>query len=121
MKKILKKLGFRKMDEMEKNIALKSQRIALIYIIIALLIWSFYESYKTYAYKTTLNLLPCFLLVSTSCVLIISQAIFKNQAVKDDFDFKTENPIWKYIAITILIAGLIAALGSFILISGIFS
>lgn len=121
MKKILNKLGFHKMDEMEKNIALKSQRVALVYVIIVLLIWSFYESYKVYAYQTTLNLLPCFLLVSTSLVLSMSQAIFKKQAVKDDFDYKNENPIWKFIVIAILIAGLIAVLGSFILVSGIFS
>ncbi|MEG2094107.1 MAG: hypothetical protein RRY80_07325 [Lachnospiraceae bacterium] len=121
MKKTINKLGFRKMDEMEKNIALKSQRIALVYVIIALLIWSFYETYKVYAYQTTLNILPCFLLVSTSWVLIISQLLLKKKAVKDDSDYQHENPTWKFIVIIILIVGLIVALGSFILVSGIFS
>lgn len=121
MKNFLNKLGFHKMDEMEKSIALKSQRITLVYILIALILWSFYESYKVYVYHTPINLLPCFLLVSASWVLIISQAILKKQAVKDDEDYKKENPIWKFVLITILIVGIIAAIGSFTIMSGIFS
>lgn len=119
MKKFEQKRFIRKMDEMEKHIALKSQRIALVYILVALLLWSFYESYQVYAYHTKLNLFPCFLLVSTCWVLIISQAIFKKKSVGDDAEYQKENPIWKPILLIILAAGAIAAIGSFLLISGV--
>lgn len=44
MKSFFSKLGFRKMDEMGKDIALKAQRNALIYALLALAMWSLYES-----------------------------------------------------------------------------
>ena len=118
MKRFFDKLGFRKMDEMEKDIAQRSQRNALIYAMIFLMGWTFYESYKVYTHHTPLNLMPCFLLVSTSWVLILSQLFFKRQAVKDDLDYKENNPIWKFVLIVILIVGVIASLGSWFLIAG---
>lgn len=120
MKKIFSKLGFRKMDEMEKNIALRSQRIALAYALIVLIFWSLYESYQVYTYQTKLNILPCFLLVSTCWVLIISQAIFKKQATKDDEDYQKENPVWKFVLAIIFIVSIIIAIGSFIVMSRIY-
>lgn len=118
MKKFFKKLGFRKMDEMEKNIALKSQRNALVYVLAALLIWSFYESYKVFEYHNSINLTPCFLLVSTSWILILSQWFLKNQAVKGDDEIVEQNPIRNQILIGGMAFLIIIAVGITFLIVG---
>ena len=70
MKRIFEKLGFRKMDEMERHILFKAQRNAYLFLIAALVIWSFYESIQVYIHHSRLNLLPCLLL--TAAVLIQS-------------------------------------------------
>lgn len=99
MKKLFKKLGFRKMDEMEKEIAIKSQRNALIVVISALFVWSIIESIKIYQLKSDeLNHLPSMLLVITVLVEIVSQLIYKRRMVGS----KTEQKIVSILPLAII-------------------
>ena len=107
MKSFFSKLGFRKMDEMEKDIALKAQRNALIYVLLVLAIWSFYESFKVYTQHTSLNSVPSFLLVTTSSVLILSQLVLQKRAVKVDDEYKDATPIFKIIVVGVIVAAII--------------
>lgn len=118
MKQVFAKLGIHKMDEMEKNIALKAQRNALIYLIGALLVWSLYESYKAHIQNSSVNLVPSFLLVTTALVLIFSQMYLQNQAVKGDDEYQEENPFYKLILGIAIIVGVIVSIGSWILMAG---
>ena len=118
MKQFFNKIGIHKMDEMEKNISLKAQRNALIYLIVALLVWSLYESYNVHMQNSTINLAPCFLLVSTSFVLIFSQMYLQKRAVKGDDEYKEENPFYKLILAIAIIVGVIVSIGSWLLIAG---
>lgn len=105
MKKFLWKLGFRKMDEMEQHIAFKAQRNALVFLLIALFIWTLYESYKVYAFHTPLNLFPCFLLVAASSIQTLSQLIIARNAVKGAEDSVEASPVMKIVvAICVIIA-----------------
>ena len=61
--KNLKKLEDHKPDEMEREI---------IFLIAALLVWSFYESYKVYNYHTRLNLMPSMLLAASILIQTFS-------------------------------------------------
>ena len=119
MKSFFSKLGFRKMDEMEKDIALKAQRNALIYVLLVLAIWSFYESLKAYTQHTPLNSVPSFLLVTTSFVLIVSQLLLQKRAVKGDDEFKDANSILKIIVVSVIVAAIIISIGAWIVFSGI--
>lgn len=119
MKLFFSKLGFRKMDEMEKDISLKAQRNALIYVLLALAIWSFYESFKVYTQHTSLNSVPSFLLVTTSFVLILSQLVFQKRAVKGDDEYKDATPILKIIIVGVIAAAIIISIGAWIVFSGI--
>lgn len=66
--------GFRKMDEMEMHIALKSVRIAWAYTVVFLFIWTVYE------YATTSKFgLSFFLLISQNFILMTSQLILKHR------------------------------------------
>ncbi len=118
MKLFFAKLGFRKMDEMEKEIALKAQRNALLYVLLALTAWSFYESFKVYTQHTSLNSVPSFLLISTSFVLVASQLVLQKRAVKGDDEYKDPAPIVKIIAASVIVAAIIISIGAFIVMSG---
>lgn len=59
MKQFLKKFRLRRPDEMERHILFRAQRNAYLFLVAALAVWSFYESWQVYARHTRLNLLPC--------------------------------------------------------------
>lgn len=119
MKKFFKKLGFRKMDEMEQQIAFKAQRNALVFLLAALFVWTLYESYKVYAFHTSLNLIPCFLLVAASGIQTLSQLIMTRNAVKDDEESFETSPLLKIIIWICVVVGVIVTIGSAIIIMGV--
>lgn len=119
MKKIFNKLGFHKMDEMEYNIALKSQRNALIYVEFSLAAWALYESYKVYTYDTPSNLFPCFLLISTTMVMLFSQLYLQRKAVKDDEEYTKENSLSKIFLLFVVGMGIVLIIGLLLTVFGI--
>lgn len=116
MKSLFSKLGFRKMDEMEKDIALKAQRVALIYVLLFLAIWSLYEPFKLYTQHTSLNSVPSFLLLTTSFVLILSQLVLQKRAVKGEDEYK-DSPVLKNIIIGGIVVAIIISVGAWIVFS----
>lgn len=108
MNRILQKMGFHKTDEMERYIIFKAQRNSYIFLMIALLIWSLYESSKVYIYHSRLNLLPGFLLMSAAVIQALSQLIMTRNAVKDDDDSYETSPLIGIIILICAVIGLIA-------------
>ena len=79
MKEWFRKMGFRKMDEMERMVALKAQRNALLYGVVFLLGWSIYNSIQAMAAGSRADLTPSFLLVTMSLVLTFSQVYYQKR------------------------------------------
>ena len=119
MKRFLKSLGFHSPDEMEKAILFKAQRNAYIFLVISLVAWSLYESYKVYVYHNRLNLFPCFLLVMTMAIQILSQFIMTRNAVKDDEDSYKTGAIVKVIVLICVIVSIIATVVTAIVFMGV--
>ena len=119
MRHILKKLGFRSPDEMERAILFKAQRNAYIFLAAALLVWSLYESYKVYICHTRLNPFPCFLLTAAALIQAFSQLIMTRNAVKDDEDSCETGPLFKIIVLTCGIASIIATVAAAIVLMGV--
>lgn len=69
-------LGFKKMDEMEMSIALKSIKIAWAYTVIFLFVWSIYEYYKTGVWG-----LAFFLLITQNLIFMGTQFILKKRMI----------------------------------------
>lgn len=82
MNKIFSKLGFRKQDEMEITISLKSIKLAWIYTVVFLICWVLYCNYKTKTFGEELNLIPLFLLITQNLVLVASQLVYKRNLTK---------------------------------------
>lgn len=115
MKNFFKKLGIRKMDEMENAIALKAQRVAIVYVMLMLFCWTLYESYKVYTHHTDLNPFPCFLLVSTTLVQNISQYILIKKATKGCDESEKQNKdylVVLIISLVLVFLGAIITLGT---------
>ena len=82
MKKWMKKLGFQEMDEMQRLIALKAQRNALIYAVLFLLAWEGWNLFRTLRYETELDNNPGLLLSTITLVLIGSQIYYQQKVLK---------------------------------------
>lgn len=67
-------LGFRKMDEMEQLIALKSLKIAYGFTVLCLFIWCIFDTIN----KNT-SCIALMLLITQNLVLIFSQMYFKRK------------------------------------------
>lgn len=119
MKQFLKKLGFRRLDEMERSILFKAQRNAYLFLAAALLIWSLYESCQVYLHHSRLNPLPGLLLASAAVIQAFSQLIMTRGAVKDDEDsFETE-PLLRIILLVCVIVSILAAAVAAIVLLGV--
>ncbi len=111
MKTIFSKLGFKKADEMEKSIATRSIRVAWIYTVLFLFVWSLYESfYKSYYLHEAINLLPGFLLVSQSLIMGFSQLYFRNRMV-DGEDEEKQSSFEKIFVVIIITVTITTILG----------
>jgi len=119
VKKFLKKLGIHKPDEMERYIIFRAQRNSYIFLMISLLIWSFYESYQVYARHTRLNLMPCMLLVAAAVIQGFSQLIMTRSAVKDDEDSFETVPLLKIIILVCVVSSVIITVGTAFLFMGV--
>ena len=120
MKKILNKLGFRKMDEMEQHIAFKAQRNAYLFLMVALLFWTFYESYQVFVYESKLNMIPSILLYVAAAIQIISQLVITHSTVKDEDTYKASPwlRILMWIGAIAAIAGSAMLIGTALLVAG---
>lgn len=118
MKRFLKKLKVRRMDEMERSIAFRAQRNSYVFLVIALLVWTFYESLSVYLYHSRLNLLPCLLLTGAVLIQTFSQLILTRNAVKDDEDSYETGPLMKLVLLACVLACVIAALAASFVLMG---
>ena len=109
MKRIFEKLGLHKMDEMEQHILFKAQRNAYLFLVIALMVWSFYESAQVYLHHSRLNLLPSLLLTAAVLIQSFSQLVLRRNAVKDDEDSCETGPLARMVVLACAAAGVLAA------------
>jgi hypothetical protein len=94
----LKKMGFRKMDEMEMCIQLQAIRWTHLYIITFLLIWMIYN------YFTNKNISIIALLIGSSTLLQFIGVNLMKKRVDDDTAFKTKRIVIELIIIFAIIS-----------------
>ena len=104
---------------MERHIAFRAQRNAYFFLVAALLVWSFYESYQVYAYHARLNILPCALLAAAGLIQSFSQLAMTRSAVKDDEDSYETAPLLRMIILICIAAGVVATVGAAFVLMGV--
>lgn len=119
MKQFFKKLWRGRLDEMQRLILLQAQRNAYLFLVLALLGWSLWESYGVYAWRRPLNLMPCLLLVGAALMQSFSQLALTRRAVKDDEDSNETGPLFALVLLACMAAGAVAAAGAALLLTGV--
>ena len=119
MKQFLKKFRLRRPDEMERHILFRAQRNAYLFLVAALAVWSFYESWQVYARHTRLNLLPCLLLAAAALIQSFSKLVLERRAVQDDEDSYETGPLIKMIVLACVLAGILATAAAALVLAGV--
>ena len=71
-------------DEMGRHILLLSQRNGYLFLMSTLAVWTFYESWRVFAHRARLNIVPCLLLSAAAVVQSVSQTALTRRAVRGD-------------------------------------
>ena len=117
MKKWLEKLGFRKMDEMERLIALKAQRNTLFYMVLFLFGWSVVNSLRTLREQVPLDRTPGFLLSTAVLVLIGSQLYYQRRALSGSEEEKVlMGGFWRVFLPAFFLLVLILSIGTWLVL-----
>lgn len=109
---------FRRPDEMERSILFKAQRIAYLFLVASLFLWSLYESCQVYLGRGGLDLMPCLLLVGAALIQSFSQLILTRRAVKDDEDSCETGPLARLVVLACAAGGVLAAVAAAFVLLG---
>ncbi len=108
------------MDEMQKNIKLRSQSYAFKAVLLMLAIWIIYESYSMLAYDKRINILPSLLLQFTILVQYFSELIMKRKMILGDEEYKEPNKVLWSIVLIIVISLIVILIGNYLIITNLF-
>lgn len=100
-----------KMDEMDRNILLRSEGLAYKVAVISLSLWGIFSSYKSLVYNFKYNPLPVLILCLTISVQNFSRIYIKNKMVEGDEEYGRANKFMEIIALTLSILALIIFIG----------
>ena len=117
MNRFWERLRLRRPDEMERAILSQAQRNAYLFLVLALSVWSIYESCQVYLHHSRLNLLPCLLLVAAALIQSFTQLILMRSAVRDDPE--ETGPLMRIVVLSCAAAGVIAAAAAAAVLLGV--
>lgn len=100
-----------KMDEMDRNILLRSEGLAYKVAVISLSLWVIFSSYKSLVYNFKYNPIPVLILCLTISVQNFSRIYIKNKMVEGDEEYGRANKFMEIIALTLSILALIIFIG----------
>lgn len=106
----------KKIDEMDRNIQLRSKEIGYTVMILILAIWTFYNCWQTLANGAKYNPLPGLIVCFSVSVQAISQNVIKQKMIDGDEEYHEPNKvIWLIFAI-IVISTIVLSLGTYFLL-----
>jgi len=104
----------KKMDEMGRNIRLRSEELGFKTAVLALAIWNSYEYGNHLFNGSDNNPLPSLILIAVLCVQWFSEMAMKRKMIIGDEEYKEPNKIlWGIISIIAVVA-IILPLGAYL-------
>jgi len=108
----------KKMDEMSRNIKLRSESLGYKAAVLCLAIWALYESWKTLSSggENGHNILPMLFVVVATCVQGFSEMAMKRKMISGDDEYKEPNKILRSIIAIIVLSALVISVGSYLIL-----
>lgn len=108
----------KKMDEMDRNIRLRSQEWGFKAVLIALAVWVLYNCWQTLAKGAPYQPLPMLIMCLGVSVQSFAHMGIKQKMISGDEEYHEPNRLLQSILAALLISVLILALGTYIAVIG---
>lgn len=106
----------KKMDEMDRNIQLRSEEFGYKTAIFSLAVWTLFNCWQTLMSGTEHNPLPVLLLCLSVCVQNFSQMAMKHNMTAGDEEYHEPNKLLRVIIGAIVITAVIITVGTYFLV-----
>ena len=106
----------KKMDEMDRNIQLRSEEWGYRVALLMLCGWALFNSWQTLAYGAKHNPLPSLILCAAVSVQSFVQLGLKQKMVEGDEEYRQPNLLLRTIIFTIVAAAVILSAGTYFLV-----
>ena len=104
----------KKMDEMDRNIRLRSEEYGFKFVLLVLIIWTLYECYLSLSSSQPINSLPSLILIGELIVQGFSEMFMKRKMILDDETYKEPNKVVWSIILSIAIIAILLSVGSYL-------
>lgn len=106
----------KKMDEMDRNIQLRSEEMGYRVAMLALCAWTLFNCWQTFANGGKHEPLPSLILCLAVCVQSFSQIVIKQKMVTSDEEYKEPNKLVQTIIASTVIIVIILSIGTYFLL-----
>lgn len=103
----------KKMDEMDRNIYMRSEEWGYKVSLLSLCIWTIFNLYQSIVNKIKLDMLPCLILCLSIFVQSIAQIIIKQKMIAGDEEYKEPNRVLQLIITLIAFVVVILSIGAY--------
>ena len=103
----------KQLDEMDRNIQLRSMERGYKVAMISLCAWTLFNSYQTLANETKYEPLPCLILCLAVCVQSFSQIALKQKMVAGDEEYKEPNKLAQTVIAAVVIVAVTLSIGTY--------
>ena len=105
----------RKMDEMDRNIQLRSEEIGYKVTLLILSVWTFYNCWQVCVNDAIYSPLPGLIVCFAVCTQGISQMVMKRKMIAGDEEYREPNKLlWTIVGIIAVVA-IILSVGTWFL------
>jgi hypothetical protein len=105
----------KKLDEMDRNIQLRSEEIGFKITLLLLSVWTFYNCWQNLVNGAKLSPLPGLIVCFAVCVQGFSQMMIKRKMIAGDEEYREPNKILWTILGMIAIAAILLSIGTYFL------
>ena len=105
-------------DEMDRNIQLRSEGVGYKAAILTLSLWTIIASYKTIMNKTNFQIIPVLILCFSISMQTFSRIAIKHGMVSGDDEYREENKLLYFLLIVVVITAIVIFFGTRLLMRG---
>ena len=102
------------MDEMDRNIKLRSEELGFKVAVLALAIWTLYELWNKLFNGGDNNILPSAIMIVVLCVQRFSEMAMKRKMIAGDEEYKEPNKLLWIIILGVAILAIILSVGVYL-------
>ena len=106
----------KKMDEMDRNIQLHSEKWGYRAALLSLSAWTLWNCWQTFMYDLAYSPLPSLILCFAVCVQGFSQMAMKHKMVAGDEEYREPNKLLRTVIATIVAVVLVLSMGTYFLV-----